>query len=100
MARFDDLRSLDAVASRILLAVDDADLSELVAHERLLTHAPELRPVLEHLHRHTPDRDVFARLSALLEAPAVAGSRPLRIRLPAWTRSSGSGWAAKPSAGR
>ena len=71
MARFADLRSLDAVASRILLAVDDADLSELVAHERLLTHAPELRPVLEHLHRRTPDRDVFARSSALLEAPAA-----------------------------
>jgi hypothetical protein len=71
MARFDDLQSLDAVASRVLLAVDDADLSELVAHERLLTHAPELRPVLAHLHRHTPDRDVFSRLSALLAVPAA-----------------------------
>jgi hypothetical protein len=66
MALYDDPQSPDAVASRILLAVDDATLCRLLGRPDLSTHAPELRPVLAHLHRHTPDREVFGRLDGML----------------------------------
>jgi hypothetical protein len=73
----DDLQKHDAggaaaIASRILLEGDDRSLWRLLDYAHLLAHAPELRPALEHLRRHTPDTGVHERLATLLAAPAPA----------------------------
>ncbi len=81
MSLTDDLQSPDAggsaaIASRILLEGDDRSLWRLLDYAHLLAQAPELRPALEHLRRHTPDSGVHGQLATLLAAPAAAYPSP------------------------
>ncbi|MEU8231307.1 hypothetical protein AB0C12_17070 [Actinoplanes sp. NPDC048967] len=68
LTRTDDPGVAAAIASRILVHPDERWLAELVAYERLLTYVPELRGLLEHLHRHTPYGWLRGQLAKALQA--------------------------------
>ena len=76
LARIDDPGVAAAIASRILLEGDDRSLWRLLDYAHLLAQAPELRPALEHLRRHTPDSGLHGQLATLLAAPAAAYPSP------------------------
>jgi HEAT repeat protein len=61
-----------AIASRILVQDDERQLATLVEYHHLLKYAPELRDLLEHVHRCTPDGWLRQVLSEVLRAERVA----------------------------
>jgi HEAT repeat protein len=58
-----------AIALRVLVEPDDWVFHQLLAYKFLLTHAPELRPLIERMHRHARTDGDRWRLSTALDVP-------------------------------
>lgn len=76
LARTDDAGVAAAIASRVLLAVHDDGVYQLLGYQHLAAHAPELRPTLERLHRRTPYGALRWRLEPVLAALPASAANP------------------------
>ncbi|MET0424279.1 MAG: HEAT repeat domain-containing protein [Actinoplanes sp.] len=66
----DDPGVAAAIASRVLVQDDPACLSSLLGYPFLLTHEPEMRPMLERMQRQTPSVGFGDSLTMALAVPA------------------------------